>query len=326
MKFVFFAAAALVLLSSIPAATQSVPMKTLRVVSIPGRPLPLVVAQEQGFLGRRGLAVQITVSPTSKQLREAVADGSVDIAHAAVDNAVAIAETADAVIVMGGDESLNELMAQPDIKSMKELRGHTVIVDAPDTAFALQLRKLLLSAGLQAGGDYEIKPYGTTPHRLAAMRENKQFAASMLGPPASLVAQRDGFASLASVREMIGPYQSLGAFVRKQWAKDNSAVLVQYLAAYIEGDRWLRDPAHKAQAIALIAKEWKVPQVVAEETYALIRGGKWFQPDARFDLDAFTTVLKLRAELEGEWGGKAPNPGKYYDPTFYNAAISNLKK
>lgn len=303
---------------------QSSEMATVRVVSIPGRPLPIVAAQEQGFFARRGITVSLTVMPNSAALRNAIADGTADVAHAAVDNAVAIADSG-VVIVMGGDESFNELIAQPGTKSVEDLRGKVLIVDAPDTAYALQLKKMLLVHGLHARLDYQLKPMGTTPHRLELMRSEKNYTASMLSPPTSLLAKRDHFVSLGSTRDALGPYQALGAFVRQKWAKQNSAVLVRYLAGYIEGQRWLLDPAHKRQVIQLIMSEWKVPQDIAGETYSLMTGG-WFQPDAKFDPAAFETVLKLRAEIEGDWGGHPPSAGKYYDPEFYNLAVSELKQ
>src|SRR5256885_17200112 len=91
---------------------------------------------------------------------------------------------ADVVIVIGGEVSLNELFVQPDIPSAAELRGKTLIVDAVNTAYALQMKKILLLNGLQAGRDYEMKPYAATPQRLVAMREHKELEGSMLGPPA----------------------------------------------------------------------------------------------------------------------------------------------
>ena len=303
---------------------QSKDLTTIRVVSIPGRPLPIVAAEKQGFFARRGLTLKLDVMPNSTALRKAIAEGTADVAHAALDNAVAIAQ-AGVVIVIGGDESFNELVAQPGTKSIEDLRGKILIVDAPDTAYALQLKKMLLLHGLRAGADYQLKPMGTTPHRLEVMRTDKSYAASMLSPPTSLMARRDGFLNLGATRDALGPYQALGGFVRQPWAKQNSGLLVRYLAAYIEGQRWLLDPAHKRQVIELIAAEWKVPESVAAETYTLMTGG-WFQPDARFDAEAFRIVLKLRAEIETDWGGNPPPPDSYYDPTYYDLALATLKR
>ena len=46
--------------------------------------------------------------------------------------------------------------------------------------------------------------------------------------------------------------------------------------------------------------------------------------DAKFDMDGFKNVLKLRAELEGQWGGKPPAPDKYVDLSYYDRALKGL--
>lgn len=72
----------------------------------------------------------------SDELRTEFATGQGDIAYLSVDNAVAMVELAhqDVVIVMSGDTSQNELIAQPDVKSVRDLRWKILIVDAPNTA------------------------------------------------------------------------------------------------------------------------------------------------------------------------------------------------
>ena len=80
---------------------------------------------------------------------------------------------ADVVIVMGGESSQNELIVQPEIKSIADLRGRKVLVDAPNTAYALQLKKILLMNGLQPGKDFDMKPVGSTPYRLQGMKDDK---------------------------------------------------------------------------------------------------------------------------------------------------------
>ena len=45
-----------------------------------------------------------------------------------------------------------------------------------------------------------------------------------------------------------------------------------------------------------------------------------FEVEEQLDLEGFKNVLKLRAEVEGQWGGHPPGPEKYYDPAYYNAA------
>ena len=312
-----------------PASAQEPNTQKIRVLTLLGRPLQATVAETRGNFARYGVAVETDNSPNSDVLRANLAAGKGDLAYLAVDNAVAMVELAheDVVIVMGGEGSQNELIAQPDIKSVKDLRGKTLIVDAPNTAYALQMKKILLLSGLQAGRDYEIKPFGATPQRLIAMRENKEFAGSMLGPPASIAAKREGFVSLGSVQDLIGPYQAAGYFAERKWAQEHREALAKYLAAIIEAQRWLMDPANKQPVIDLMVKESHLAPDVAAETYEsyMARPGG-YEKDARFDLDGFTNVLKLRAEVEGQWDGHPPAPGKYYDPSYYDAALQQLKR
>jgi ABC-type nitrate/sulfonate/bicarbonate transport system substrate-binding protein len=309
---------------TVMACAQQPALEKVRVIAIPGMPLPLVVAREHGMFREQGLEVEPEVAPSSDALRAALANGNADIAHTAVDNAVALAETADVAIVMGGENSLNELIAQASIHSIADLRGKTTIVDAPDTGFALQLKKILLDSGMRAGRDYEIKAVGTTPQRLQAMREHKEYAASILGPPTSILARQEGFVRLASTKDSVGPYQASGAFVLRPWARAHTDALVRYLVACVEAQRWLLRPQNQRQVTELLVKHWHLSPTVANEVYVLLTSGKWFEPDAAFDLGAFQNVLKLRAEVEGQWNGKPPAPDEYYDPSYYRKALAEL--
>ena len=49
-----------------------------------------------------------------------------------------------------------------------------------------------------------------------------------------------------------------------------------------------------------------------------------FAKDGKFDMAGFKNVLKLRAEIEGQWGGKPPAPDKYIDLSYYNKAVTGM--
>jgi ABC-type nitrate/sulfonate/bicarbonate transport system substrate-binding protein len=310
------------------AHAQTPATQQIHVLTLLGRPVQFVIADKQGLFAKYGVEVVNDNKKNSDELRAELAAGKGDVAYLAVDNAVAMVELAhqDVVIVMGGEGSQNELIAQKDIKSITDLRGKTLIVDAPNTAYALQMKKILLLNGLTAGKDYEIKPFGATPQRLIAMRENKDFAGSMLGPPVSLVAKKEGFVSLGSVQQLIGPYQAAGVFTQRAWAKDHRDLLIAFLSACVEAQRWLLNPANKQQVIDLLAAQYHLPPEIAAEDYDIsITHPGGFAKDAQFDLRGFENVLKLRAEVEGQWGGHPPSPDKYYDPSYFQAALAKAK-
>jgi ABC-type nitrate/sulfonate/bicarbonate transport system substrate-binding protein len=310
------------------ARAQTPAAQQIHVLTLLGRPIQFVVADKQGLFAKYGVEVVNDNKKNSDELRADLAAGKGDVAYLAVDNAVAMVELAhqDVVIVMGGEGSQNELIAQKDIKSIAELRGKTLIVDAPNTAYALQMKKILSLSGLAPGKDYEIKPFGATPQRLIAMREQKEFAGSMLGPPVSLVAKKEGFVSLGSVQQLIGPYQAAGVFTQRAWAKDHRELLIAFLSACIEAQRWLLNPANKQQVVDLLAAQYHLaPEIAAEDYDISITHPGGFAKDAQFDLRGFENVLKLRAEVEGQWGGHPPSPDKYYDPSYYQAALTKTK-
>src|SRR2546430_3635470 len=133
-----------------PASAQT----PLTVKLFPGaHALPAISAASQGIFARHGLKVEVLFTVNSEEQRSGLAKGEFQIAQAAVDNAVAMVELAgvDVVIVTGGDSSLNELIVQADIRSYSDLKGQTLLVDAPNTAYALQLKKILLMNGLKEG-------------------------------------------------------------------------------------------------------------------------------------------------------------------------------
>ena len=100
------------------------------------------------MFAKHGLAIELLNTPNSDVLRDGLAKGDHQIAHAAVDNAVAMVELAkaDVAIVSGGDNGFNRIFVQPEINGYGDLRGKTVVVDAPNTAYALLLYKVLRTA------------------------------------------------------------------------------------------------------------------------------------------------------------------------------------
>lgn len=43
------------------------------------------------------------------------------------------------------------------------------------------------------------------------------------------------------------------------------------------------------------------------------------------DQKGFRNVLALRAEIEGQWGGKPPEPEKFLGLSFFNRAVQHAR-
>ena len=316
---------ALACLAAMPAGAQT----PLKVKMFPGaQALPALAAVSQGQFERHGLKVDVLFTVSSDEQRAGLAKGEFEIAQAAVDNAVAMVELAkeDVVIVTGGDSSMNEFIVQPDVRAFADLKGHTLLVDAPNTAYALQLKKILLNHGLREGADYKILPVGGTTLRLRGMKENKDYKGAMLNLPFSLEAKAAGLKSMGRAVDLIGPYQANGTFVLRSWGNAHRDALERYIAGLIEGTRWVMSPANKEAAVAMLAERLKVSRDVAAKSWELMTDPKFgIAPDARFDMAGFRNVLALRAEIEESWGGKPPAPERYVDLSYYEGALKRLR-
>jgi ABC-type nitrate/sulfonate/bicarbonate transport system substrate-binding protein len=299
----------------------------LRVNAFPNaKALPLHAGVANGIFAKHGLAVQLSFTENSTRQREGLAAGAFEIVLSAVDNAVALVDAAhqDVIIVTGGDSGMNEFFVQPYIGSFADLRGRVVVVDAPDTAYALQAKKILLKHGLQAGRDYTVKPVGRGELRLKAMEEDKANAAAILNLPFTIQAEQAGMKSLGNTVDMLGPYQANGVFVQRAWAKANAQVLERYIAAYVEALRWTLQPANREASIGVLMEKLKISRDVAERTYRMLADpARGFTPDAKFDLEGFKNMLALRAEMEG---GQGSAPQKYFDLSYYERAVASLQK
>jgi ABC-type nitrate/sulfonate/bicarbonate transport system substrate-binding protein len=289
------------------------------------RSLPFYVGVDRGFFARHGLNVALEFTESSERQRERLASGAVDIVHSAVDNALAMIDVAgiDVVIVSGGDSGSNEFYVQNDVKDFSGIRGHAIVVDATNTAYALQAKKILLQHGLKDGIDYTLNPAGNGQRRLNALFEDKNNAGAILNLPYSLQAAAKGMRSLGRTTDMLGPYQAGGAFVRRAWAHDNAATLEQYLAAFVEALRWSLDPKNRADAVAILVDKLKLPHDMAEQSLTLMaEPGFGFAHDAAFDLAGFKNVLALRADIEG---GAPADPQRYIDLGYYDRAMKLVK-
>jgi ABC-type nitrate/sulfonate/bicarbonate transport system substrate-binding protein len=110
------------------------------------------------------------------------------------------------------------------------------------------------------------------------------------------------------------------------WAQTHADLLQNYLAAYIEGQRRVMNPAHRVEMLDLLMKNFKLDSAAAAASYeALLMPGAGLAPDARLNLEGFQTVLAIRAEMVGMWGGVAPSPLKYIELSYFDMALQKTR-
>ena len=205
--------------------------------------LPLFAAQTKGFFARRGLEVDIKVAPTSDELRNGLAEGRYQIVHGGSDNAVAMAEIAkaDIAVVCGGDNGWNQLFVQPDIASVADLRGKTVIVDAPNTSYAFQLYEMLAQQGLKKGDYQEVR---MNVNDMVAAMAAKTVDAMVNVEPYNAIAEAE---NLANSLEDFYSFDKLPVFMAAtpEFIEKNPDAIVAYLKAWLDVAKDFKDKPDK---------------------------------------------------------------------------------
>lgn len=295
---------------------------------IEGKTITTTVARENGFFAKYGIEVEVSSSPNSEAMREKLVAGTVDIIDDGLDNAVKMnLDGTDVVVLTGSRLAQQELIGQPEIKNVSDVRGKSVIVDVANTQAALLLKKILLLGGLKAGVDYELVQVGM--NRFTAMQSNHEYAAAMMSGPEALIAKQLGFTSLGMSSKLIGPLLYHGSYARREWAANHADSVERYIAANIEAQRWLMSPVNKYKVVEIIqtSSPRKISAAAAIIVYnQMVEGPEALTKDLNFDLGAFKSFLQLRMEIEGSWKGGPPAPEIFYDASYYRGAAAKLGK
>jgi ABC-type nitrate/sulfonate/bicarbonate transport system substrate-binding protein len=311
------------------------PLQTVNMITFGGGySLPAWVAQSQGFFAGHGVAVNITHTPNSVFLMKNLIEGKFDLAVTAMDNLVAYQEgqgeaeyegTCDLVAFMGVDDSFQSLMAAPGIKSVADLRGKKIAVDALTTGYAFILREMIARAGM-TDADVTYERTGGGPMRMQAMIDGK-YAAGLLATPLDRIAADKGFTRLGTARELLGRYQGRTGFAQRAWIRDNEAAVIGFMRGYRDAMDWLYDHNNRsAAADLLMANDASVTPELARLSLDILlddKGGFW--RDLALDLEGIRTVLALRTRF-GVPQKTLSDPAPYVDLALYAKAFPERVK
>jgi len=336
MKRLIFVAVACALGAGALANAQPAPqLRTINVITFGGGVnLPIFVAQRQGFFAKHGVEINLRYTPSSVYLMTGLIEGRFDIASAAIDNLVAYQEgqgeapvkaQPDLVAIMGLENGFLNLVALPEVKTVADLRGKDLGVDAVSTGFAFVLREMVDKAGIK---DSEVKyaRFGGTPLRYAALLDRK-FAATLLSTPFDLQAEAKGFTRLGTATDLLGAYQGRAAFGMRGWLKDNEASAIGFMRAMRDATEWIYDPQNREIAEAvLVANDRDMTPALAKKTYDMFVDKKsGLYRDLKVDIEGFKVVLALRSKY-GEPKKDLREPMKYVDLELYRKAFPDAPR
>src|SRR5262245_60793679 len=289
-----------------------------------GYNLPVHVGRAKGIFERHGLDIEITYTPGSLYISEALRKGEFEIGHIGADDIVADVEhfgggAGGLFMFMGLHSGLLSIVGASGKTTVESLRGQELAVDARASGFVFVLEKLLRSSGFDPS-DYKFVEIGGVDRRYQALVEGK-VAGTMLLPPFTGNAVAHGCHVLARGDQIVSCYQGTVGAAKHSWAEKNRNLLVSYIHAYVAATQWCFDPNNRASCLDLLAIHNGLEGQAAGETLdGLLDAGYGMYPRAALNLAGLKTVLERRAEM-GYLAQPLPPVEKYIDLTYYDRAI-----
>ena len=225
--------------------------------------VPLAVGAKKGFFQEQGIQAEfIRINPAIAL--QALVGGEIDY-YTVLGPGVAGAIRGVPVKLVAAYVPVapTALVARPEIKSVPELKGKTIGVNAYGGALEAMARLILKHFGLDP--DKEVKFLATGPHRLPIWRHDARIDCSYLGsPPIDFLGKKLGFVVLARSHELFSfPVSGLIASARK--IKERPDEVKRVIKAGIKANRYIRE--NRDGTLPVMVEWLKIDKEMATATY-----------------------------------------------------------
>ena len=177
------------------------------------------------------------------------------------------------------------LIAQPEYKSLKDLKGKTLGISSFGATPDVGARLMLKQAGLDPDRDIKVLALGSDAARLTALKQ-RVVDVVVISPPADAQMERQGYKILARAYELFSfPYLGLGTHTRKM--KEKPEEIRRSIKATIRANRFIRE--NREEAVRILVDWGKVERDYAYASYDALRN--LFNADGSVPEDGLTLVI-----------------------------------
>lgn len=216
------------------AATKSLTSLRVAYSSISGSAVVPFIALDKGLFAKNNLDVEL-IYVAGSQAMQSLLSGTTPIGIQGI-------EPVFRVNMQGGDTVMIlslvtkppfSIIARPEIKDYRELKGKPMGVSRYGSSTDLLLRLVLDKWGFKPETDVPILQMGGVPPILAGLQSKRIFAGP-LSLPTLARARQEGYRELADVAELVPEYQVAGVVTRRAFIKQNAEVVRGFVRAIAE--------------------------------------------------------------------------------------------
>ena len=279
--------------------------------AISGDALPAWIAKDAGIFEKNGLDVQLVFfsGGTTAVMALIAADTPIaQLAGPAVINSVVAGS--DAALIVGGVTSLNYyLMGRPEIKTPEQLKGGSVAISRFGSSSDFIARYALSKVGLTPGKDVTIVQIGSTTARVDAALSGR-VQATVVQPPASIIAQKRGMTILADLPKLGLVYQHTSAATTRRYAREHADIVRRYVKSQVDAvHRIYTDKEASIKALARFIGR-NVDRDVLEKTRENLLS------ESVLPKKQYPSIEGIKTILTTELKGKPGNPEDFVDSSF----------
>jgi ABC-type nitrate/sulfonate/bicarbonate transport system substrate-binding protein len=260
----------------------------------------LIIAQKEGYLKEEGLDVQLLSIRGEIAIRTVLA-GEVDFfTNAGSALAAAVRAVPVKIVTIFQDKPAWDLIAQPEIKSISQLRGKTIAIMSPEGSLAIVAREILRRNGIDPAKDVNLVVMGGDSIRFPAL-QTRSIQATLFNTGMSIQAQREGFTKLAAASD----YASLiegGLATANDKIKQSPEKIFRFIRAAVKGISYFankREPATKYMMGALRMKDRELANAIYDlQSKLTLRDGYSDDKVLQSMIDEMKKATKVQRDIK----------------------------
>ena len=278
----------------------------------------LIIAQKEGYLKEEGLEAQLLSIRGEIAIRTTLA-GEVDFfTNAGSALAAGVRGVPVKITTVFQDKPGWDLIAQPDIKSVAQLRGKNIAVMSPEGSLAVVAREILRKNGIDPTKDVNLVTMGGDEIRFPAL-QTKSIQATLFNTGMSLKAQKEGFTKLAVASDYANLIEG-GLSTSNDRIKQSPDKIFRFIRAALKGLNFFvvkREPSIKYMTEALRMNDRELVSAIYDiQSKLVLREGFTDDKVLQSMIDEMKKTTKVQRDIK---------ISDIFDLTFVKKANEELK-
>jgi NitT/TauT family transport system substrate-binding protein len=273
----------------------------------------MIITQQAGLFRKNGIDASLIFVAGGSLGIQAMVGGDVPITQA--DGSASVAASVAGLDVVMIASFLNNfpysLVSLPEIKTVEQLKGGKIAISRFGSATDLSVKMALAKVGLNPEKDVTLLQVGAQTARVAAL-QSKNVQATIITPPFTLTARKQGYHTLIDMAQLNIPYQLTALVTSRAFIKSQPDLIMAVMRSLAEGVHFYK--TQKEPSIKILSKYLQTTDREAlEETYREV--SLKVVPDKPYPtLTGIQTILDELAAKNPKL--KAAKPEDFVDMSF----------